>query len=124
MARAQLTAAVTLTTDGSGACTAYSSSVMGAILGVVYKPGAIATGATVTVTTEDSLQSVVAKSSAGTSTVVWYPRPQVHDASGTAATLNGTQAMRDYAYAAGERIKIVVASGGAAATGSIQFIIG
>ena len=116
---------VSITTDASGDATVYTGYVNGRILGIIYKPGSsgIDTGAGLTITTETTGQAVLTKATAGTSTVFFYPRAQVHDAAdGAALTLDGTRKNVDYIRAVNERIKVVVASGGNAKSGSIEFI--
>lgn len=126
--------AVAVTTDASGDVTAYSAPVNGRILTVVYTPHAstpLDTGADVTVTTEDTAQSVWAESNIGTSALSRAPRQATHATDGTASLYAGAgEPVEDYIWAAGdngpsgERIKVVVAQGGNAKSGTFTFIVG
>lgn len=108
----------TITTDGDGAATVYFGSVVtGVVLAVKYMPGAsgIDTGATITLTGEDTAVPILVKASAGTSTVWFYPHVLASkNTDGSAATDNFTPI-----HVFGERIKLVVASGGDKTTGSM-----
>lgn len=112
--------ATTITTDASGDATVYSGIVNGRILGIKYLPGAsgLDTGADVTITTETTAQDVLVLSNAGTSTIWRYPVQLRHKAA------DGTDASSpEYVFAVNERIKVVVAQGGNAKTGSIGFLV-
>jgi hypothetical protein len=114
---------VALTTDASGDCTAYSPSVAGRVLAVIYTKNNFDNGVDITVSTNTTLQTIVTLTDINASAVK-YPRVPVHDEAGVAATLDGTRAMREPVTAAGEEIKIVVAQGGNAKLGSITLIVG
>src|SRR5215207_5157966 len=87
----------TLTTNTAGAATAghtattVQSPIFGRIVAVLYAPGTIDTGATVTVTCvgNGNAKPVLTKTSAGTSTTWYYPRDLVHGVADGAA-LTGT----------------------------------
>jgi hypothetical protein len=110
---------VAITTDSSGNATVYTPYLKGKLLAIVYKPGSsqIATGADLTITMETTLQPVLIKANAGTSTVVYRPK--------IATNLNTDgSALTDYEppVAVNERIKTIVAEGGDTKTGAIGFI--
>lgn len=112
-----LSQTVTITTDGSGAAEVYSGYVNGRIIALGYRPGDIETGATVTVTTETTVQAVLVKASAGTSNLWFYPRiAESKNTDGSALT------SYDYICAANERVKIVVATGGDTLSGEMLVV--
>lgn len=111
---------VTVVTDSAGAATEYSGKVRGRLLFVRYAKTDYTDGVDFTITTEDTVQNVWVELNVNASKNV-SPRAGVDDTAGVAATLNGTQLMRDYVFCSNERIKIVLASGGNAKTG--KFII-
>lgn len=115
---------VTLTTDASGDCTAYSSNVTGRILAIRYKPGTLDTGADLTITADATGAAIITLTNAGTSNVSYYPRVQVHGPTGAALTYDGTRTINEPPFVSNERIKIVVAQGGNALTGTITFLVG
>ena len=115
---------IPLTTDGSGNCTALSpNAVTGRVLAVLYNKGTLSGTPTVTVTTEQTQQAIVTLTAIAASANK-YPRVPVHDETGTAATLNGTQAMREPVMVANERVKVTVSGGGATLAGTVTLVIG
>jgi hypothetical protein len=114
---AAVTQTVHLTTNASGAVTINSGTVNGRILGIRYVPGDIATGATLTVTTETTAQAVLTKTSAGTANVWFYPRVL-----GSKNTDGASTTFFDYIWAAKEALTIVIASGGDTKTGSVLIL--
>jgi len=105
-----------IATDGSGAATVYlGSRIRGMILAIRYTPSAIATGATLTITADGSGQAVLTKANAGTSVAWYYPvAPANKVADGAASSLSEVPL---WLYQ--DRLKLVVASGGATKAGSI-----
>lgn len=104
--------AITLTTDGSGDCTAYSPPVAGLIVGYYYDRGTLDNSTTdIAVTEEDTTAALLTLTNV-TASARYLPRVATHDSTGTA-----TGAL-DAAPVVG-RIKVVVASGGASATGTL-----
>lgn len=108
------------TTDTSGDATVnHVSNVLGKLYAILYKPGTIETGATITVTCQGVFaKPLLTKASAGTADVMFYPRDIPHAvADGAALT----------ATAGGDRVlplvngvpRLVVASGGNAKTGQV-----
>lgn len=114
---------VTLTTDASGNCTAYSTVRDGRILGVYFSVGTLATTADVIMTCEATAEAIVTITDLAAS-ATYYPRVQVHDETGTGATLDGTRKMREPVTVCQDRVKFVVAQGGNAKTGTATLIIG
>lgn len=113
---------IELTTDGSGACTAYGSrSIIGEICAIDYLPGTIDTGATVSVYDEPSggfTHTLLVKATAGTSNARFYPRELVHKAEDGAA-LTGTAGGDRTEPVANGKIKVVIASGGSTKAGTV-----
>ncbi len=116
--------AVEVTTDAEGAATAYTSRpVSGRVLAVIYEKTDFANGVDFDVTTERSGQTVWSEDNVNAAKIC-YPRAQVHTTAGVAATLDGTRAMLEPVVAGEERLKIVVAQGGAAKQGTFKILIG
>ena len=106
-------------TDGDGDATVYlGSNIRGLLLELRYYPGTLATGASLTVTGETSGKAILTKSSAGTSNVSFCPRALP---SAVAYGSDGSSSS-ELIPMMNERIKVVVASGGATKSGSIQAI--
>ena len=117
---------VTITTDAAGDATGYTAVAHGRILSVRYAKAASGNytdGVDFTITLEKTGEQVWTEVNVNASKVV-YPRVGVHDTVGVAATLNGTQAMRDYLHAENDRVKIVVAAGGDTKVGTFHVTTG
>jgi hypothetical protein len=117
---------VTVTTDGSGDAVAYSPRVAGKIHSVAYvKPGSAsyADGVDFTITSEATGEQIWVESNVN-ATAYRYPRAATHSNAGVAAlyAAAGT-AVQDKIALAADRIKIVVAQGGAAKVGAFHFCI-
>jgi hypothetical protein len=117
---------VTVTTDGSGDATAYSPRVAGKVHSVSYvKPGAAsyADGVDFTITSEATGQTIWAESNVN-ATAHRAPRQATHGTDGVASLFaaGGTAVQAPVALAS-DRIKIVVAQGGAAKVGAFHFLI-
>lgn len=108
------------TTDASGDATVnHVSNVLGKLYAILYKPGSILTGATVTVTCQGVFaKPLLTKANAGTADTLYYPRDLVH-AVADGAALTGTSG--------GDRVppllngvpRVVIASGGNAKSGEV-----
>ena len=114
---------ISLTTDGDGDVTAYSPHVTGRVLAVIYTKTDFANTADITVTAEATGEPIVTLTDI-TASAVRYPRVGVHDATGAAATLDGTRLYRDCVTLVRDRVKVVVAQGGATKIGTITVVIG
>jgi hypothetical protein len=113
----------TTAADGS-ATTTSTESVMGACRAVTYIPGSTDTGATITLTCEGPVSKpVLTKASAGTSNLVFYPRDLVH-AVADGAALTGTSGGDRTLPILDGHLKVVVASGGNAKSGSLLVYYG
>lgn len=113
------------TTDASGDATVYTEAIRGRLLEVLFVDTDTDAGADFTITTEDSGQAIVTLTNAG-ATGKWRPRQKIQDAAGADVSYEATDTkdVHDFIYIANERIKIVVAQGGATKSGTFTFIYG
>lgn len=116
---------VEVTTDASGNATAYTArAAKGPILSVIYVKDDFDNGVDFEITTELSGQTVWDEDDVNTSKTV-APRQPTHGTDGTASLYaGGGEPVEDFIYAAFERIKIVVASGGNVKSGTFKIIHG
>lgn len=114
---------VSVTTASDGTATAYSEAVTGRIWAIHYRKTDFANGVDFTITLESTGEGLWTQSDVNAAAKV-YPRTAVHDVVGVAATLNGTQAMRDPVVAVNDRVKIVIAQGGDTKSGAFDIIVG
>lgn len=114
---------ISLTTDGSGAATGYSEVVTGRVLAVLYTKVDFATGVDLTITAEGTGQAILTLTNQDSSGI-WYPRAQVHGATGSGLTFDGTNVVAEPVPVVNERIKVVVAQGGSGKTGTVQILVG
>lgn len=113
-----------ITTNASGDATVYlaqgvNKNCNGFLVALKYTPGTLDTGADLTITGETSGVPIMTKLNAGTSTVFYYPRALLNQVADGAAGASGTEKIP----IVDERIKVVVAQGGNALSGSIQAIL-
>ena len=115
---------IDLTTDGDGAATGYSPRVTGRILNVIYTKTDFANGVDFTITAEDSGLSILAKENVDAS-ATFAPMQSAHDQTGTAwAVTDQNDPWPLPIVLVNERVKVVVASGGATKTGTVTVVIG
>lgn len=113
---------VPVTTDSSGAATVYSGPINGRVLNVIYEKTDFADTVDFTITLETTGQTVWTEENVTASKTV-APRQATHSTAGVAALYAATgTAVNDHVYAARERVKIVVANGGATKTGTFKVI--
>lgn len=115
--------AVTLTTDENGDATGYTPVVTGRVLSIRYVKTDYAAGVDFDVTGETTGVVLWDQDDVNASATV-YPRAQVHNTAGTALTYDGTRTVNEPVCLAGERVKIVVGSGGDTKTGVFHVVIG
>lgn len=117
----------TWTTDTAGAATVGAgtttakAAITGELCAIDYLPDTTDTGATVTVTDENSSglsHTLWVKATAGTSKIRVYPRDLVHKTEDGAALTGTAGGDRTEPLICGQ-IKVVIASGGATKTGSL-----
>ena len=112
---------LSITTAADGSAAVSGQAVLGKLYAIEYRPGTIATGATITATCEgDSSKALLTKANAGTSNVVFYPRDLVH-AVADGAALTGTAGGDRCLPILNGTLKITVASGGNGGVGSVVF---
>jgi hypothetical protein len=109
---------ITVTTNGSGDGIGYSDVVSGEISTVRCVKTDFDNGSTITVTLETTGEAVWSESAVNAS-ASRAPRQPTHSTAGAAALYAGSgAAVNDRIVAVKERIKVVVASGGATKTGT------
>jgi hypothetical protein len=119
--------AVAVTTDASGDVTAYTPAVNGFVHAVMYEPDGsspLATGADITVTGSVSAIPVVTVTNLGTSAVAKYPRDATADVADAASLYAAAgEPVEARIPVADESVKIVVAQGGNAKSGTFHVYI-
>ncbi len=117
------THAVALSADASGDVTAYTPVVTGKIQTIRYDKTDFADGVDFTITVEGTGENVWTDTNVNASETV-APRQATHDTAGDASLYAAAgEAVEDHNCVANERIKIVVAQGGNAKTGTIHVVI-
>lgn len=120
------TEAVTVTTIADGSATAYTRNYNGFLHAIQYtKPGTTpySDGVVVTITAEVSGLPVWSETLTTNASKTRYPRAATNDVLGAAALYAAAgQPINDRIPVAGERLKIVLASGGNAKVGTFRFI--
>ena len=115
--------AVALTTDAEEAATGYTPVVTGRILQIRYVKDDFANGVDFTVTLETSGTAVWSQENVDDSATV-LPRQATHSTAGAAAEYADGYPVLEPVYVDGERVKIVVAAGGAAKSGTVYVLVG
>ena len=114
---------ITVTTAADGSATAYSPVVSGKISQIIYTKTDFATGVDFTITFEATGETLWTESNVDASTVR-APRQSTHSNLGVAALYAAAgSAVLDKISIANDRIKIVIASGGATKTGTFSIIL-
>jgi hypothetical protein len=118
---------VAVTTAADGSATAYTPRLSGQLFSVHYVPhGSTPFDNTVdmTITSEATGQSLITRTNVSAAFVA-NPRAATSDAAGTAALFaSAGTAVQDKIALANDRIKIVLAQGGNAKTGTFHFLVG
>lgn len=115
---------VDITTDSDGDGTGYSEVINGRILEIRYVKTDFADGVDFDVTLERSGDVVWSEDDINASTSR-APRQATHGTDGAAlAYADAGEPVTDFVYAADDRIKIVVASGGDTKSGSFEILVG
>lgn len=119
--------AVTITTAADGTATAYTPVITGRILNIVYqKPGSLPfdVGVDFTITSEATDQTIWTEVDVNASKTV-APRQATHDTAGVASLYAATgEPVEDTISVAKDRVKIAIAQGGNAKTGTFIVIVG
>lgn len=114
---------VDVTTDASGNATVYSEYVTGRLSAIEYVKTDFAAGVDFTITSENSGESLWTQNDVNASTVV-RPRAPTHSQAGVASLYaSGGTAVQDKIALANDRVKIVIASGGNAASGTFYIVL-
>ena len=109
---------VDITTDSSGDATVYlGSNIRGYLVALKYTIGDIATTGDLTITGETSGTPILTVANA-TSDAYWYPRAPANKVADNSAITDSAELIPIVR----ERIKVVVAQGGATKSGSIEAI--
>jgi hypothetical protein len=114
---------VNVTTDGAENATAYTNvEYSGRLITVIFTDTDLADTADITITSEKTGQSIWSESDVANSKTV-SPRQTTHDIAGDDSIITAGNEVRDYISLVAERIKIVIAQGGVAKSGSFRFIV-
>lgn len=117
---------LSVTTDGSGAATAYSPRISGKIHSVQYIKDGVngyTNGVDFTLTAEATGENIWTQSDVNASAVV-YPRAPTHSQAGVASlyAAAGT-AVQSPIGVANDRVKVVLAAGGASKVGVFYILV-
>ena len=113
------TLSITTAADGS-ATVNDTTAILGELYAIEYRPGTIATGATITVTCEGGgSKPLLTKATAGTANSWYYPRDLVH-AVADGAALTGTSGGDRCKPILTGRVRVVVAAGGSGGIGTVE----
>lgn len=114
---------VTVTTASDGSATAYTPRLAGELHSIHYVKTDFANGVDFTITSEATGETLWAESDVNAS-AVRYPRAATHSTAGVAALFAaGGTAVQDRVALANDRVKIVIASGGATKTGTFHVLV-
>lgn len=114
---------VAVTTDGAGAATAYSGRVTGRLSQIRYVKTDFANGSTFTITSEATGETLWTETGVNAS-ATRAPRQATHGTDGAAALFAaGGAAVQDKIALANDRVKIVIANGGATKTGTFHILM-
>lgn len=117
---------VAVTTAADGSLTAYTPRLSGLLYAVHYVPHGVTpfdNTVDMTITSEATGQSLISRTNVAAAFVA-NPRTPVSDAAGTAALYAaGGTAVQDKIALGNDRIKIVLAQGGNAKSGTFHFLV-
>lgn len=115
--------AVSVTTDASGDATAYTDEINGFLSQIRYVKTSFDNGVVFTITSEATGETLWSETAVNASTSR-APRQDTHSTAGVVLSYAAAGEPVDSLIAVTGRIKIVVASGGNAKTGTFHFMIG
>jgi hypothetical protein len=119
---------IPVTTDASGDFTGYTPNVSGRVLQVRYVPDGTSpldTGADLDITGETSGVVVANHDNIGTSAFTRVYRQKTHSETGAELLYAASgEPVEEYVYLVGERLKLVIAQGGEAKSGTFHIVIG
>lgn len=114
---------VAITTEADGSATAYTPYCSGAVSSIRYAKGDFADGADFTITADATGETIWSESDVNASKAC-YPRAGVHSTAGVAALYAaGGTAVTDRIRLSRDRVKIVIAQGGNAKTGTFHVVV-
>jgi hypothetical protein len=114
---------VPVTVDPSGDATEYSPHVSGKLVSIRYVKDDFSDGVDFTITAEDTGETLWAEEDVNAS-ATRYPRAATHSTAGAAALYaSGGTAVNGMISLGNDRVKIVVASGGNATSGTFHILI-
>lgn len=109
---------VAATTNSSGESTAFSANVNGKIHAVEYVWTDFSTAATLVVKGENSSRPILTANLTSTTVATWYPRAVTHNVL-SGSTFGGEASVP----ISNERVRFIVASGGATKTGTFRILV-
>ena len=114
---------VSVTTIADGSAIAYSPVITGKIINIIYNKTDFTDGVDFTITLEGSAQNLWVELNVNVSKTV-APRQATHDTVGIASLYAAAgEPVEDYILAANDRVKIVIAAGGATKSGTFIIVI-
>lgn len=114
---------VTVTTAADGSATAYTPRLSGKVHSIHYVKTDFVDGVDFTITSEATGEVLWQESNVNAS-AVRYPRAATHSTAGAAALFAaGGTAVQDKPGIANDRVKIVIAQGGAAKSGAFHVLM-
>jgi hypothetical protein len=112
---------VNITTAADGSAESYSPALSGRLINIIYTKDDFAAGVDFTITAESSGINLWTESDVNSSKTV-APRQPTHSQAGVEQDTAGDVLLGDI-YLAQERVKIVIAQGGNAKSGSFGIIV-
>lgn len=109
---------IAVTTDGSGAATAYLPAITGRIHAISYIKGNYDVGVDFTITLENTGESLWTDTNVDASEIVYPVQKANLGGTGAASTLTEVPVV-----AANDRVKIVIAQGGASKSGTFDVVV-
>ena len=114
---------VNLTTDVAGDCTAYSPAISGLLSQIRYIKTDFANGVDFVITCETTGETLWSQTNVDAS-VTKAPRQAIHGTDGIALVfIAAGQPINDAIAICNDRVKIVIANGGATTTGAIHIVL-
>lgn len=114
---------VAVTVDASGDATKYSPVIYGSLVSIRYVKTDFANGVDFTITNETTGETLWTESDVNAS-ATRYPRAATHSTAGVASLYAaGGEAVNSKAVLAGDRVKIIVGSGGNATSGTFHITV-
>ena len=112
---------VTVTTASDGSATVYSENVSGRLVNVIYTKNNFTNGVDFTIVSEATGQTIWTEENINASKVV-SPRQAAHSVAGVALVYAASDPVTAPIVLASDRVKIQIANGGNATTGTFTLI--